>query len=609
MKKLFHSIYHIFTYKLTLMKKLMISYVLLIIFPLTLYTFVSYNQVSSTLVEQFQYSSNNTLQQTTLYLDKILTDVINTTDQAAFHDTLTDFFYRDSSNDSLPSLITKYEEIKNTLDSLFVSSELYSIELYLNKEDVLCLSESNGQRNIHFISMDNTFATNLNEQLSDHIGRILWLPPRNVQHNITKEESRIVTGAKYIKNILYNTNVGIITINIDQEYLNSIIKSSTVLPNSFSLLLDAKGNVMAVSDPDIFQNSSISSKLIFDSIENDKDSITMDEQMMLLDSSAIKATDWTLVTVIPYEEMLKTGINTRNLMLLVMLAVSFLFLGIAYFISILITRRIQKLTDTMQNIRMEEYPVIEEEEDGNDEISILAHTYNYMMEKIKDYSDTHYQMGIDLKNSEMKALQAQINPHFLYNTLDLVHWISVQYGAEEISEIVSLLSKFYKLSLNHGKEIISVRDAINHLKIYVQLQNHRFDDAIQLNLELNPEIYDYGILNLLLQPIVENSILHGIFEKEIPNGTITVIGEVEDKILTFKIIDDGIGMTREQIDHILRSSETDTSSRSSSNGYGIKNIIDRIHLYYGTEYDLTYESVPGEYTMALLRIPGLDIPE
>lgn len=220
---------------------------------------------------------------------------------------------------------------------------------------------------------------------------------------------------------------------------------------------------------------------------------------------------------------------------------------------------------------------------------------------------SQYQLGIALKTSELNVLQAQINPHFLYNTLDLLNCIAWEHNIKEMSEIVSLLTRFYKLSLNKGIEMVSVKDALEQIEVYVKLQNFRFESSIQLVININPHLCQHKILKLLLQPIVENSIIHGILEKDDQSGTITVDVKNQEGILYFTITDDGVGMTQEKVyllNHVLDSDGVDANT---SSGYGVKNVVERIRLYYGGEYGITFESRPGAGTTVLLCIPFSDM--
>jgi two-component system sensor histidine kinase YesM len=202
-------------------------------------------------------------------------------------------------------------------------------------------------------------------------------------------------------------------------------------------------------------------------------------------------------------------------------------------------------------------------------------------------------LGKEVKNAEMKALQAQINPHFLYNTLELINLMALRNNVPEISEIIQTLAKFYKLSLSQGKNVISIEDEISHIETYVKLQNFRFKNKINLVLNVDENLYNYSIMKLVLQPIIENSILHGILEKEKQTGVITVNVKLNDNSIHFSIEDDGIGMTAEQTAKLL---EIDKNELKTKQGYGIKNVNHRIKLYYGNEYGLSYTSSPHQGT-------------
>lgn len=582
---------------MSLWKKLMVSYVIVIIIPLLLLTFLSYTHVSKTLIQQFQYSSDMSLHQTRIYLDRILDEIIGSTEQIVFNKTLSEIHDKNGDSGKFFSNFEDFQTTFNLMNDIFISDALYSVELYVDGS--YTLKDSHNGNGIYFINSDNQYAKELKQNLTNFRGELLWFPPRDVNLNFTHKKTSFITGARYIKSMRTNKNIGIVTVNIEQQYLNNIIGHSSILSDSVSLLLDKNGHIIALSDNELFQSYEIPPKLILENIAENKSSLRVNNETMLLNFTPTIVSDWTLVTLIPYDEMLTTSTETRNNMFLIMLGISMLFFLVAYLISKLLTKRIQFLANRMKEVQLNNYSLISPVQ-GTDEISELNNSYNHLLNKINDYANTQYQLGIELKNSELKALQAQINPHFLYNTLDMLHWIAQDYGADEISEIVSLLSKYYKLSLSNGVDVVSVKDAIKHIEVYVKLQNFRFDNSIQLILNIDPQMNNYGILKLLLQPIVENAILHGIQGKDDQAGTITITGNLSNNLLYFTITDNGIGMNTHQIENL-------TKRDTIIGGYGIKNVIQRIQLYYGAEYGLQYHSEPGEGTTVLLRVPCLDI--
>lgn len=200
------------------------------------------------------------------------------------------------------------------------------------------------------------------------------------------------------------------------------------------------------------------------------------------------------------------------------------------------------------------------------------------------------------KDIQLLLLYSQLNPHFLYNTLDVINWKAIKLNAPEIYQPIQVLSRFYKLTLNGGSTDISVRDELDHIRLYVQLQNLRFQDKIRLRTDYAAEVMDLRILNMLLQPIVENAAVHGILEKPEGSGTISVTARVDRDRLIFSIEDDGVGIPPEKLAHIW-------DENGESNGYGIWNVQERIRIAYGRAYGVSIQSHPGIGTRATLTLP------
>ena len=194
----------------------------------------------------------------------------------------------------------------------------------------------------------------------------------------------------------------------------------------------------------------------------------------------------------------------------------------------------------------------------------------------------------------MKALQAQINPHFLYNSLSLINWMALESDQEEISKITLSLSMFYRTALNKGKNILKVRDEIKNMRSYLDIQLMMHDYEFDVDIQIDEDILDYNILNLILQPLIENAIDHGIDLKTDGRGCIKITGEKQNDQIALIVSDNGVGMSKEQAESILSN---------KSNGYGVKNVNERIKLYYGEQYHLKIESEIGIGTKVEITIP------
>lgn len=232
--------------------------------------------------------------------------------------------------------------------------------------------------------------------------------------------------------------------------------------------------------------------------------------------------------------------------------------------------------------------------ESKDEIGDLIRGFGNMVEESKVLIDKVYVEEIARKEYEMKALQAQINPHFLYNSLSLINWRAIRLRATDISEMAQLLSTFYRTTLNKGDNMILVSDEILNIQSYMSIQLIMHSNNFEVEYEIDEEILTCRMPNLMLQPLIENAIIHGIENKEEGGGKISVSGKREDECIVFQVSDNGIGIPPERLPHLLVT---------KSKGYGLKNVHDRAKLMYGAEYGLTINSIVDVGTQVTLRIP------
>jgi two-component system sensor histidine kinase YesM len=304
----------------------------------------------------------------------------------------------------------------------------------------------------------------------------------------------------------------------------------------------------------------------------------------------------TLVSITPLEEIQRpiNGMFKNTLLVTVISAVvSFIF---AFLFSSSITRRINSLTYGMRQVQRGKFKdtIIPK---GADEITELMSDFNYMTKRIEILMIENSQYISDSRRNELLALQSQINPHFLYNTLDLINWMALKHGIGDISETIQSLSRFYKLSLNQGREIVPLSDEIDHVRAYLDVQNRRFEGAIYSEIDIPRELLGCQITKLTLQPLVENAILHGILPKEFKKGTIKISAEKNNICLIMTIRDDGEGIPEKELESLRKN------SFKLGAGYGLFNINERIRLYFGSQYGLRVESREGEYTSVQVILP------
>jgi two-component system sensor histidine kinase YesM len=242
--------------------------------------------------------------------------------------------------------------------------------------------------------------------------------------------------------------------------------------------------------------------------------------------------------------------------------------------------------------------------DNVDEITELGMSFNIMIGKIKELLDSKIQEQENLKRAELRALQAQINPHFLYNTLDTIIWMAESKKTDQVVKIVSALSKFFRISLSKGMDWITIGEEVERIRSYLTIQKMRYRDILDFNIEVDKDVAENTILKLILQPLVENALYHGIKNKR-QGGTISVRARMkgEGEIL-LEVEDDGIGFTLEKLNQLRADLEDDSGGIKLESGFGLDNVNKRIRLYYGKPYGLSVHSEYTTGTCVTLVIPA-----
>ncbi len=316
---------------------------------------------------------------------------------------------------------------------------------------------------------------------------------------------------------------------------------------------------------------------------------------------SIEGTDWKLVSIIPAAPLMRSG----QIMIVQYIGIYAFALVIALCISGLISRSIsERLENVVHKMERTHHTKVHKikDADGEDEIGDFVATYNHMADQINQLIERQTEAAEKLKTSEFNALQAQINPHFLYNTLDMINWLALEGQTDQVSDAVRALSKFYKLTLSRKTTIDSIERELEHVSLYVKLQNMRFSDRIEFIVDVPDTLLNYEIPKLTFQPIVENAILHGIFEKDDKTGTIVITAWEDDSDIIFLVSDDGVGMDEETCRHLLADKKV-YIPKSKGSSIGIYNTHQRLKLLYGASYGLHYESTAGVGTEVTIRIP------
>lgn len=334
-----------------------------------------------------------------------------------------------------------------------------------------------------------------------------------------------------------------------------------------------------------------------------KDGITVENlsgKNLTLNVRTIGYTGWKLVGVTPSAALGIDGIKFRFFVLFVADLFLFLLAMINAFISDKISNPIKSLDGSVREIESGNLDV-EIVPSGSYEVEHLGKSIKNMLGRIKVLMSDLVAEHNAKRKSEFDTLQSQINPHFLYNTLDIIVWMIENENSDKAVNIVTALAKFFRISLSKGKNIITVKDEVEHVRNYLMIQNMRFKNRFEYSIDVDEKVLSYSSLKLMLQPLVENAIYHGM-EFMDGDGEIDVKVFKEDDSLYFTITDNGLGMSEDMVETLLSK---DFVPSKKGSGIGVKNVNERIKLYFGSEYGLKVESEPDEGTKITIHLPAV----
>lgn len=575
--------------------KIAVIFFILLLLPSSVFTYYASYRIEAVVREQTFLAARKTFEETASAIRARIDKATAVIDQLVYDDQI----YSMASTDPQDyPYILQWEDqrvLASSFKRLESLTEVSDIRFYV-KNDYLYSNE-----NQYIFSMKNISKTNWYQSLANADSQ-QWFTPLDFS-DLTAADRNTFSCMRLIYNPSQPTSpLAVLRVDLKLSDLEQAIRYSSTTKNGVVLLLDDGETALSYSA----SNAAPLPKTISASLT----AVTQDQWVPInvggkdyyIYRTSLAPTPWQLILAIPFSDISAVSSELQTELILVMLFVA----GAAFFIAIILSdrilRRIRQLADTMQKVEAGNMKV-QLTNTSNDEIGQLMTHFNHMMNRIQQLMDEKVIYGIEIKNLELKALQAQINPHFLYNTLDTINCFALQQDIVEISDLVSALAAFYKISLSKGRDIISIHDEIIHAQMYLCIQDYRFKNQIHTRWDISPEIEEMYIIKIVLQPIVENAILHGIFEREDSAGSIMIKGWIESNDIYISVSDDGVGMSQEMIDSNFRSSESEQITHASG-GYGIQNINDRLRIAYGPGYGLSCISTLGVGTTVTIHIPS-----
>lgn len=560
-------------------KRLLISYLLVILMALSFLGYIVFDLINMNLVDQVITSNEIILE----HGSDILSDYM-----MGMKELILDI----AINSKLQVNLSRFNDGLLLFSHWYVNDIIYE-DIYINNE----LNKNYATLMIYPIKKDVLYEYN---DISESYLPLIENDGNFYIYETFRKNGGFITTTLYekdfnylaITSLVFNMEnwkepIGVIELNIKAEAISSILYNIKLERNISPYIIDGDEQVFLPYLDYIKLDDSILKSTSYEPVE-------IDGQLYLRHN--IPNTKWKIIGVLPEntissktEDVVRYFIYTGLMTILVLIVLSI-------YLANWLSNPLKRLARRLKSFESGEFKSLKVSKWYSTEVKILYEQYNYMLDRIENLIKEVYNSAEKEKDAELLALQAQINPHFLYNTLDSINWMAMKYKAEDIRFMVNKLANMMRYSLNSGKNFISVADEIEQVRNYVGIQEVRYNGKFITYFEIENEINDFMIIKLLLQPLVENAILHG-FKDTGHFGDILIKGYKDNEKLVFEVINEGDNLDLAKIEKLMhpQNDEKQTS-------YGIRNVNDRLVKQYGEEFELKFFTKDGK-THAMIQIP------
>ena len=576
--------------------KLFASFFLLIFIPIIVLTVFAAYRSTAIIQEQSMEIARLYLQQTENEMESELYKIATVSSSVAQTAEVHEVLEKQNTGISFSEEYDDMNELYKTIESTRALQNLYQIRLFISD------SFTHSRSNYITYPLSSVSDTDWYHQLVEQYQTQALLPPSTFQPPLS-EPQEVLSVATLIRSRKDITRIlGVVSVDVLKSDLIDILQRNNYAEQSAAYLVDENLNIVCGAN----STFPVSEADLAAQLQQMRDTFGASSGVSTAGNavyglSAPIFDGWRIFTVASMGNLLSPVSDLRDQMILLTVIISIIAFCLSYLYARYSTRRIKTLAEQVRRVENGDLSV-SCIVDSEDEIGELQNSFNFMVRRISLLVDERYNLGKNLKDMELRALQAQINPHFLYNTLDMIAWKAMASGNQETVDIVVKLARFYRLSLSNGSDFLPLSDEVEHVRLFVELTNLCRSRNVQLITEVAPNIADYPIMKLILQPIVENSLFHGLYELSDRVGVIRLTAEQIGSYVQIQIADNGVGIEKSKLAELLAKKEKPVVN-TKRGGYGIGNILERLRIYYDDRFTFQIESAILTGTTVTIRIP------
>jgi two-component system sensor histidine kinase YesM len=595
-----------------LRSRLILYFIALIVIPLVVFAAFTYNIQSRGIVNDTKRYLSQSVELTTQLLDGKLSDVDRETWPLISNDSL-GIFNENFSNESPENYNQDYTTQKDILLSVTGNNaNIQSADFISNKGNVV----SSVNMFINSKDINSDVMNDINQELDKSPLKMHWLSEKdpfisdesgNVQAsnggNPVPMDNHVIAARK-IYNISSGSVSGIIVINFDNNFLSQILPPTVAGLNADIAIIDADNNyILSDSAATLLKPANEAILKLVDKSKTGSGDFELSGEKNLLVYTTSQNSGWKIISTMPYSEVLKRDNNLLKYSMLIIALGGLAFIGVSIFVAQWISWPIIKLTSTMKEAADGDLEV-RVDVNGIDEIQKLVGSFNKMMSRIQELLEKNKAAEKEKTLAEIKALQMRINPHFLYNTLNTLYLLSKQYGIKPITDMSYAIACLFRLNFSQVNDLVTIRETMELAMHYITIQKIRFEDKLEVICDIEEDVYDCKTPKLIIQPLIENAIIHGIENKK-GRGEINIVGYKLNGMVKITVHDDGVGISEEKLNRINSLLSETGNNNSSDEASALRNIDRRLKLNYGDSYGLSIFSEQDKCTTVEIILPEI----
>jgi len=603
------KIYH-YLRKTHIQNRLIVLFLVLSLIPMLITGVYSYRKSSQAIHDKINTYSLEVVNQVAKNIDDELTRMEYQTIEIAFSELVQNTLRNYNELSDWEIYDARFRMRDEMVRKFSFSEYITDVQLFTNQSEKIIAYGDTG----FTLNFKENFREDLLSEIKEKNGAPVWkaVDFRDELHQVsrvypedTPEKSYGIIVGRKIKELYEGTELGSIIIRVSEMLFSDVYRNIDLGDGTEIFIINSEGTVVSTRNNNISFNEKYFEPELIQKISsnsgnrNNTFEILINGKEHLASYSPIKDADWYIVSTIPFSYLNnETGQIAEDIM-----SVSLIIFLLAIFLSYIFTKSISdplnNLVYAMNQVEKGNLEVQINDCTAQDELAEVSSNFNEMVKELKELLADVKEKEKQKSNLEFKALQAQINPHFLSNILNTARLLADMQNADNLENFLSSVINLLHLSMNNKEDFITVDKEVEYLKSYINIQQFRLHNKFDVKFEIEEELMDYKIPRFLLQPVVENSIIHGVSAKS-GQGLIEIKGFTQDNQIIFSITDDGVGMSENEIEDLL---DNNIKNKAQFSGIGVNNVKDRIQLHFGEKYGLNIESLKGYFTTVKINLP------